>query len=169
MRSATGETTNSTSLFAVYVTMKCVQGISIASVFILYFFVVTTLWRKQVYHSNLIVLLTALPVSSLIAVCMSLAMDIFGGFNLLVSPLVDVIEFAMKSGMFGGALNLPNFIIERIAATVLVDKYEKCNESFPLFSSAMVLAQIEACLKTKSSIGEQNPAVLRRADSTERY
>ncbi|EYC09582.1 hypothetical protein Y032_0060g3193 [Ancylostoma ceylanicum] len=142
MRSATGEITNSSSIFTIYVTIKCVQGVSIVSVFILYFCVVTTLWRKQVYHSNLVVLLTALPVSSLIAVCMSLAMDIFGGLNLLVSPLVDVIEFAMKSGMFGGALNLPNFIIERVAATVLVDKYEKCNESFPFFSSAMVLAQI---------------------------
>lgn len=114
------------------------------------------------YHSNLVVLLMALPVSSLIAVTMSLAMDVFGGLDLLVSPLVDVIEFAMKSGksrstskidklisaailgMFGGALNLPNFIIERIAATVLVDKYEKCNESFPFFSSAMVLAQVSS-------------------------
>lgn len=48
MRLATGEITNSTSLFTVYVTVKCIQGVSIATVIVLYFCVVTTLWRKQV-------------------------------------------------------------------------------------------------------------------------
>ncbi|KAK6733721.1 hypothetical protein RB195_017465 [Necator americanus] len=101
-----------------------------------------TLWKKQVYHSNLIVLLIVLPISSLIAISMSMAMDIFGVLNLLVSPLVDVIEFAMKSGLSGGAMNLPNFILERLAATLLVDKYEKWNEKLPFFSIALVLMEV---------------------------
>lgn len=142
MKLANGNSTDSVGLFVIYVSIKCVQNITTVLVLILYLHVVTTLWRKQVYHSNLVVLLTALPVSSLIALIMTLAMDVFGALNLLVSPLVEIIDFAMKSGMFGGALNLPNFIIERLAATLLVDKYEKCNDSFPFLSSAMVLTQI---------------------------
>ncbi|KHJ99233.1 hypothetical protein OESDEN_00775 [Oesophagostomum dentatum] len=84
----------------------------------------------------------ALPVPSLIGVIMALLMDIFGALNLLVSPVDDVITFVMKSGMSGGVLNLPNFILERVAATILVAKYEQCNENFPFFASAMILTQI---------------------------
>ncbi|KAK5968059.1 hypothetical protein GCK32_012751 [Trichostrongylus colubriformis] len=100
MRLAAGNTTESSTLFAVYVGLKCLQAISTALVFILYIYVVMTLWRKQVYHSNLIVLLMALPVSSLIAVVMTLAMDIVGAFDLSLSPLVNIIEFAVKSDYF---------------------------------------------------------------------
>ncbi|XGW13050.1 hypothetical protein V3C99_013581 [Haemonchus contortus] len=139
---STGNSTESSSLFAIYVALKCLQNIATALVFMLYIYIVTLLWRKQVYHSNLVVLLMALPVSSLIAVVMTLALDVLGALDLLVSPIVDVIEFAMKSGMFGGALNLPNFIVERLAATLLVDKYEKCNVSFPFLSSALILVQM---------------------------
>ncbi|KAK5980470.1 hypothetical protein GCK32_013753 [Trichostrongylus colubriformis] len=149
MRLAAGNTTESSTLFAVYVGLKCLQAISTALVFILYIYVVMTLWRKQVYHSNLIVLLMALPVSSLIAVFMTLVLDIVGAFDLSHSPLVDIIEFAVKSGMFGGVLNLPNFILERLAATLLVNKYEQCNNRFPFFSLALVMVQIGlTCLLT---------------------
>ncbi|VDO88546.1 unnamed protein product [Haemonchus placei] len=142
MRLSTGNSTESSSLFAIYIALKCLQNIATTLVFILYIYIVALLWRKQVYHSNLVVLLMALPVSSLIAVVMTLVLDVLGALDLLVSPIVDIIEFAMKSGMFGGALNLPNFIVERLAATLLVDKYEKCNVSFPFLSSALILVQM---------------------------
>ncbi|WKX95429.1 hypothetical protein Q1695_012127 [Nippostrongylus brasiliensis] len=44
--------------------------------------------------------------------------------------------------MVGGVMNLPNFVIERVSATFLVDKYENCNTNFPIFSLLMVLSQI---------------------------
>ncbi|VDL79194.1 unnamed protein product [Nippostrongylus brasiliensis] len=44
--------------------------------------------------------------------------------------------------MVGGVMNLPNFVIERVSATFLVDKYENCNTNFPIFSLLMVLSQV---------------------------
>ncbi|KAK6057104.1 hypothetical protein COOONC_05384 [Cooperia oncophora] len=144
MRPVSGNSTESSSLFPIYVTLKCLQNIATVSVFILYFYVVTTLWRKKVYHSNLVVLLTALPVSSLIAVVMTLALDVLDALHLHDSPSVDIIEFALKFGenVWWRVEPCQNFIVERLAATLIVVKYEKCNESFPFFSTALVLVQV---------------------------
>ncbi|RCN28107.1 hypothetical protein ANCCAN_26153 [Ancylostoma caninum] len=44
--------------------------------------------------------------------------------------------------MFGGALNLPNFIVDRLCATLWPVRYEAKSGRFPLIAVTMIFTQI---------------------------
>ncbi|KIH63844.1 hypothetical protein ANCDUO_05852 [Ancylostoma duodenale] len=44
--------------------------------------------------------------------------------------------------MFGGALNLPNFIVDRLCATLLPVRYEAKGNRFPLIAITMIFTQM---------------------------
>lgn len=47
-----------------------------------------------------------------------------------------------NSGMFGGAMNLPNFIVDRLCATLLPVRYEAKGNRFPLIAITMIFTQV---------------------------
>lgn len=94
------------------------------------------------YTRNVALLLLFLPIPSIIGTLMYSVRDLmmftqYSGDLLLV--FVDIIQ---ETGMFGGVLNLPNFIVDRYCATCHPKLYEIKSHEFPFLAVTTISIQI---------------------------
>ncbi|CAJ0608214.1 unnamed protein product [Cylicocyclus nassatus] len=105
-----------------------------------YAYLARSLWKKRVYNTNLSLLLIFLPIPSVIGILMYTARDVIMFTGCTSETIIMIVDSVQNAGMFGGALNLPNFVVDRLCATLMPTMYE--SKRFPWIALTMILIQL---------------------------
>ncbi|KAL6733814.1 hypothetical protein Aduo_004429 [Ancylostoma duodenale] len=107
----------------------------------IYGYMARLLWEKKVYNRNVTLLLVFVPIPSIVGILMYNVNEIFTITNFTNVQITTVVNFIQTSGMFGGSLNLPNLIVDRLMATLYLEMYENRGTRFPCQATAMITIQ----------------------------
>ncbi|CAJ0608204.1 unnamed protein product [Cylicocyclus nassatus] len=107
-----------------------------------YVYLATIIWRKMVYNSNLTLLLLFLPIPSIVGTSMYSLRDITVMLKMNTATSNQIIQTILDLGMSGGVLNLPNLIVDRLAATFYPAQYETKGGEIPWIAVGMITSQV---------------------------
>ncbi|EYB88983.1 hypothetical protein Y032_0238g3283 [Ancylostoma ceylanicum] len=96
----------------------------------------------KVYNTNLTLLLLFLPIPSIVGSSMYSVKDFTHAFGINTTCSDFIIDTVLDMGMSGGVLNLPNLIVDRVAATIYSAQYETKGGQVPWVALSLITTQI---------------------------
>ncbi|KAL6733330.1 hypothetical protein Aduo_003982 [Ancylostoma duodenale] len=129
-------------MIGVFYVVKSIQCCFLVTAVFVYIYLASIIWRKMVYNTNLTLLLLFLPIPSIVGSSMYSLKDFTHMFGIGTKRSNFVIDTILDMGMSGGVLNLPNLIVDRLAATIYPAQYETKGGQVPWVALSLITTQI---------------------------